>query len=154
MGSPASADDASGAQGRGEDVCGLCGGHRAHRQPRNRRDQEVQIFVAVLGASSYTYVEAQPSQGLEHWIGGHVRALAFFDGVPLVVVPDNLKSGVKHPCCYEPDLNPSYQELARHYGCAVIPTRVRKPRDKGRYTELDAVGEFLNSWRQQDRIKR
>lgn len=89
----------------------------------------VQIFVAVLGASSYTYAEAQPSQELEHWIGCHVRALTFFDGVPLVVVPDNLKSGVKHPSRYEPDLNPSYQELAQHYGFAVIPARVRRPRD-------------------------
>jgi transposase len=93
---------------------------------------QMQIFVAVLGASSYTYVEAQPSQELEHWIGCHVRALAFFDGVPLVVVPDNLKSGVKHPSRYEPDLNPSYQELAQHYGFAVIPARVRKPRDKAK----------------------
>ena len=92
----------------------------------------MQILVAVLGASSYTYVEAQPSQELEHWIGCHVRALAFFDGVPLVVVPDNLKSGVKHPSRYEPDLNPSYQELAQHYGFAVIPARVRKPRDKAK----------------------
>ncbi len=95
--------------------------------PQTGEITQAQIFVAVLGASSYTYAEAQISQELEHWIGGHVRALAFFDGVPLVVVPDNLKSGVKHPSRYEPDLtsassvepNPTYQELARHYGFAV-----------------------------------
>ena len=100
--------------------------------PQTGEITQAQIFVAVLGASSYTYAEAQISQELEHWIGGHVRALAFFDGVPLVVVPDNLKSGVKHPSRYEPDLNPTYQELARHYGFAVIPARVRRPRDKAK----------------------
>ena len=100
--------------------------------PQTGEVTPAQIFVAVLGASSYTYAEAQVSQELEHWIGGHVRALAFIDGVPLVVVPDNLKSGVKHPSRYEPDLNPTYQELARHYGFAVIPARVRRPRDKAK----------------------
>jgi transposase len=100
--------------------------------PQTGEITPAQIFVAVLGASSYTYAEAQPSQELEHWIGGHVRALAFIAGVPLVVVPDNLKSGVKHPSRYEPDLNPTYQELARHYGFAVIPARVRRPRDKAK----------------------
>ncbi|MBM3126789.1 MAG: IS21 family transposase [Chloroflexi bacterium] len=100
--------------------------------PQTGEITQAQIFVAVLGASSYTYAEAQPSQELEHWIGGHVRALTFMDGVPLVVVPDNLKSGVKHPSRYEPDLNPTYQELARHYGFAVIPARVRRPRDKAK----------------------
>lgn len=100
--------------------------------PQTGEITQAQIFVAVLGASSYTYAEAQVSQELEHWIGGHVRALAFIDGVPLVVVPDNLKSGVRHPSRYEPDLNPTYQELARHYGFAVIPARVRRPRDKAK----------------------
>jgi transposase len=98
--------------------------------PHTGEITQARIFVAVLGASSYTYAEAQLSQELEHWIGGHVRALNFLKGVPLVVVPDNLKSGIKHPSRYEPDLNPSYQELAWHYGFAVIPARVRKPRDK------------------------
>jgi len=100
--------------------------------PETGEISRAQIFVAVLGASNYTYVEAQPSQELEHWIGGHIRALAFFGGVPQVVVPDNLKSGVKHASRYEPDLNPSYQEMAEYYGLAVIPTRVRKPRDKAK----------------------
>jgi transposase len=89
-----------------------------------------QVFVAVLPASSYTYVEVQPSQELHHWLAGHVRAFAFFGGAPKILRPDNLKSGVKKPNYYEPDLNPSYQELAEHYHVAVLPARVKKPRDK------------------------
>lgn len=89
-----------------------------------------QVFVATLPASNYTYVEAQPSQELAHWLGGHVRAFAFFGGVPRTICPDNLKSGVKTPNRYEPELNPSYQEMAEHYQVAVLPARVRKPRDK------------------------
>jgi transposase len=88
------------------------------------------VFVAVLPASNYTYAEVQPSQELCHWIGGHVRAMAFFGGAPKIVRPDNLKSGVKSPNYYEPELNPSYQELAEHYHMAVLPARVRHPRDK------------------------
>lgn len=90
------------------------------------------IFVAVLGASSYTYAEATMSQELADWIGAHVRAFEFFGGVSELVVPDNTKSGVLRACRYEPDLNPTYQEMARHYGVAVIPARPRKPRDKAK----------------------
>lgn len=93
---------------------------------------EAQVFVATMGASDYTYVEATASQSLPDWIGSHVRAFTFFGGVPEVIVPDNLKSGVKSPCYYEPDINPTYHEMARHYGVAVIPARVRKPRDKAK----------------------
>ena len=91
-----------------------------------------QIFVAVLGASSYTYAEASLTQTLPDWIGAHVRALAYFGGVPEVLVPDNLRSGVTRACRYEPDLNPTYAEWAQHYGVAVVPARVRKPRDKAK----------------------
>jgi transposase len=91
-----------------------------------------QIFVAVQGASSYTYAEATWSQSLPDWIGSHVRALAYMDGVPEVVVPDNLRSAVIKAHRYEPDLNPSYQDLAQHYGMAIVPARVRKPRDKAK----------------------
>ena len=91
-----------------------------------------QIFVAVLGASNYTYAEATWTQGLPDWIGAHVRAFAFFGGVPEIVVPDNLRSGVSTRLRYEPDLNPTYPELADHYGVAVVPARVRKPRDKAK----------------------
>jgi transposase len=88
------------------------------------------VFVATLPASSYTYAEIQPSQELPHWLGGHVRAFGFFGGVPQTICPDNLKSGVKTPNRYEPELNPSYQEMAEYYHVAVLPARVRKPRDK------------------------
>lgn len=91
-----------------------------------------QIFVAVLGASGYTYAEATWTQSLPDWIGSHSRAFEFFGGVPEIVVPDNLKSGVHHPHLYEPDINPTYHELAAHYGVAVIPARSRKPRDKAK----------------------
>ena len=91
-----------------------------------------QIFVAVLGASNYTYAEATWSQDLADWIGAHVRAFAFFGGVPEILVPDNLASGVSKAHRYEPDLNPTYAELAAHYGVAVIPARVRRPRDKAK----------------------
>lgn len=89
-----------------------------------------ETFVAVLPASNYIYVEIQASQELCHWLGGHVRALDFFGGVPQMVRPDNLKSGVKSAHRYEPELNPSYQEFAEHYQLAVLPARVRRPKDK------------------------
>jgi transposase len=89
-----------------------------------------QVFVAALPASSYTYAEIQPSQELCHWLAGHVRAFAFFGGLPKIIRPDNLKSGIKSPNRYEPETNPSYQELAEHYGLAIIPACVRKPKDK------------------------
>jgi transposase len=100
--------------------------------PETGEVSQAQVFVAVQGASSYTYAEAQPSQEMPNWIGGHVRALAFFGGVTQIIVPDNLTQGVKHPCRYEPDLNPTYLEMAQHYGVAIIPARVRKPRDKAK----------------------
>ena len=89
-----------------------------------------QVFVATFGASGYTYVEVTASQMMDDWLSSHVRAPAFFGGVPRVLVPDNLKVGVKHPSFYEPELNRAYADLARHYGIAVIPARVRKPKDK------------------------
>lgn len=90
------------------------------------------VFVAVLGASNYTFAEATWSQALPDWLGSPVRAFAFLEGVPAAVVPDNLKSAVQPPPRYDPDLNPSYQDLARHYGVVVLPARVRKPRDKAK----------------------
>ena len=90
------------------------------------------LFVAVLGASSYTFAEATPGQDLSCWIGSHIRALEFLGGVPEIAVPDNTKTGVKHPCRYEPELNATYRELAEHYGFAVIPARPYKPRDKAK----------------------
>lgn len=100
--------------------------------PHSGEVRQAQIFVAVLGASNYTYAEANWSQDLPNWTGAHVRAFTFIGGVPEIVVPDNLKAGVKHPCRYEPDLNPTYQDLAQHYGTAVIPARPRKAKDKAK----------------------
>jgi len=91
---------------------------------------EAQIFVGALGLSSYTFAEATKSQDLESWLGSHCRMFCFFGGVPEIIVPDNLKSGVTKACYYEPDINPSYHALAEHYDTCVIPTRVRKPKDK------------------------
>jgi len=100
--------------------------------PQTGEISEAQIFVAVLGASNYTFAEATLSQNLSDWLGSHRRAFEFLGGVPELVIPDNLKSAVSKPCRYEPDLNPSYQELAEHFGTAVIPARVRKPKDKSK----------------------
>ena len=93
---------------------------------------EAAVFIAALGASSYTFAEASPSQELPFWILSHVRAFEFLGGVPEILVPDNLKAGVTNPCRYEPDINPTYQELAEHYGTVVIPARVRRPKDKAK----------------------
>lgn len=94
--------------------------------------REGSIFVSVLGASNYTFAEAVWRRDLASWIGSHVRAVEFFGGAATVTIPDNWKTGVKNPCYYEPDLNPTYQDWAEHYGTVIIPARVRKPRDKAK----------------------
>jgi transposase len=93
---------------------------------------QAQVFVAAMGASSYTYAEATWTQTLPDWIGSHTRALAFFGGVPAQLVPDNPKVGVDRANWYEPGLNRTYLDMATHYGTAILPTRVRKPRDKAK----------------------
>jgi transposase len=104
---------------------------------------EAQVFVAVLGASNYTYCEATWTQSIPDWISSHTRAFEFFGGVPELIIPDNLKSGISKACRYEPDLNPSYQEMATHYGCAVVPTRVRRPRDKAK---VEVAVQVVERW--------
>lgn len=91
-----------------------------------------QIFVAVMGASHYVFCEATLSQRLPDWLGSHARAFAFLGGVPAMVVPDNLKSGVTKACRYDPDINPAYNQLAAHYGTAIVPARPLKPQDKAK----------------------
>ncbi len=91
---------------------------------------QTQIFVAVLGASNYTFAEATMTQTLPDWINSHCRALKFFGGVPELSVPDNLKNCTILANRYEPDINPTYHDLAKHYGFAIMPARVRKPKDK------------------------
>lgn len=93
---------------------------------------EVEIFVMALGASSYTFAEATLTQQLCDWIGSHVRAFEFFGGVAEILVPDNLLSGVTKAHRYEPEINLSYQEMASHYGVAIIPARVMTPQDKSK----------------------
>lgn len=105
--------------------------------------REAEVFVAVLGASSYTFAEATWDQSLANWISSHVRAFEYFGGVPKMVVPDNLKSGVSKACRYEPDINPTYHDLAVHYGTVIIPARVRKPKDKAK---VEAGVQVVERW--------
>ncbi len=91
-----------------------------------------QLFVAALGASSYTYAEATWTQSLADWIGSHTRAFNFIGGVAGMVVCDNLKSGITKACFYEPAVNRSYAEMATHYRTAIVPARPYKPRDKAK----------------------
>ncbi len=102
------------------------------------------LFVAALGASSYTYAEARWTESLPDWIGAHVNALDFLGGVMKAAVPDNLKVGITKPSRYEPGINRTYQELADHYGFVVLPARVRKPRDKAKVeTAVGIVTRYL-----------
>ena len=95
-------------------------------------ERHAHIFVAVLGASNYTYAEARWSEALPEWVGAHVNAFTAIAGVPGAVVCDNLKAGVTATCRYEPGINRTYQDLATHYDTAILPTRPRKPRDKAK----------------------
>lgn len=90
------------------------------------------IFVAILGASNYTYVEATWDQKLPNWIASHVRAFEFFGGVPSLLVPDNLRSAVTKASRYEPTINQTYADLALHYSTAILPARPYKPKDKAK----------------------
>ncbi|WP_419594206.1 IS21 family transposase, partial [Thiolapillus sp.] len=94
--------------------------------------RHAQVFVGVLGASSYTFAEATWTQSLPDWIGSHQRMLRFFGGVPELLVPDNLKAAVTQACRYAPKINTTYTELATHYGTAVLPARPYKPKDKAK----------------------
>jgi transposase len=102
----------------------------------DRRSGEVhlwaELFVAVLGTSNYLYAEAVASQELPSWIGAHVHAFEFFGAAPRIVVCDNLRSGVTRAHRYEPDINATYQEMAAHYGVAIIPAGQGKARDKAK----------------------
>lgn len=100
--------------------------------PQTGEVRDAQVFVGVLGASNYTYLEATWTQQLPDWLGSHVRMFEDFGGCPALLVPDNLKSGVSRACRYDPDLNPSYRQLAEHYQVAVMPARPKKPKDKAK----------------------
>ncbi|MCX5827161.1 MAG: IS21 family transposase [Deltaproteobacteria bacterium] len=109
--------------------------------PETGETREAVLFLSSLGASSYTYAWASLSQDLSSWIEANVRALTFFGGVPEILVPDNLKTGIKRPCYYEPDINPTYHKMAQHYGTVVIPARIRKPKDKAKVESAVLVAE-------------
>ncbi len=109
--------------------------------PQTGEVVEVELFVGALGASSYTYAEATPSQDLETWVGVHQRMLDYFGGSSEIWVPDNLRSGVSWADRYEPGINRTYADLAAHYGAVVIPARVRKPKDKAKVESAVLVAQ-------------
>ena len=111
--------------------------------PKTGVVRTAQIFVASLGVSSYTFAEATWSQAEADWISSHVRAFSFYEGTPRIVVPDNLKVGITSPHRYDPEINRTYQELANHYHIAVIPARVRKPRDKAK---AESAVQVVERW--------
>jgi transposase len=102
-----------------------------------------QIFVAVMGASNFSYVEATWTQGLGDWIAAHTHAFAAIDGVPHLLVPDNTKVAVIKACLYEPQVNRTYAEMAAHYGTAVLPARPYRPRDKAK---VEACVLIVERW--------
>lgn len=101
------------------------------------------LFVSVLGASNYTFAEVFHDQSSESWCTGQAHAFQFFDGVPEVVVPDNPKAAINKPCRHEPEINQAFQSMASHFGCAVIPARVRKPKDKAK---VEAAVGIVTRW--------
>jgi transposase len=103
--------------------------------------REARLFIAALGASSYTFAWAAFSEDLPSWIEANARAFSFYGGVPAILVPDNLKSGVTKPCYYEPEINPTYHKFACHYGTVVIPARRLKPKDKAKAESAVQVAE-------------
>ncbi|MDF5000260.1 IS21 family transposase, partial [Vibrio parahaemolyticus] len=109
-----------------------CGPRLQVVNPDTGEVREAEVFVATLGASNYTYVEAFPSQGKSYWLEAHANAFEHFGGVPHLLVPDNLRSAVSKANRYEPRLNDSYQKLANHYQTAVMPARPYKPKDKAK----------------------
>lgn len=100
--------------------------------PSTGEVREVELFVAVLGASHWAYAEATETQRAEDFMGAHVRCLTQLGGVPKIAVPDQLRSAVGKPCAYEPTIARTYGELARHYGIAIVPARPGKPKDKAK----------------------
>jgi transposase len=100
------------------------------RDTDNGQAIKAYIFVAVLPYSGYTYVEAFLSQDQQAWILAHVNAYGYFGGVTRILVPDNLKTGITRHTRHETVVNKTYQEMAEHYRTAVLPARIRSPKDK------------------------
>jgi transposase len=102
------------------------------QDPSSGGVRDAQLFVACLGASNYSYAEATWTQNLADWISCHIHAYEYIQGVPQATVPDNLRSGVSRACRYDPDINPTYLDMAQFYGTAIVPARKGKPRDKAK----------------------
>ena len=111
--------------------------------PKTGEVTSAKLFVATLGASNYTYVEAVRREDLPTWVQCHVNALRYFGGATELWVPDNPKVGVTKADRYEPELNPTYRDLAEHYGVAVIPARVRRPKDKAK---VEVAVQIAQRW--------
>jgi len=103
--------------------------------------RKAQIFVAVLGASNFTYAQATWTQGIADWIGSHISALEAIGGVPALLVPDNTKVAVIKACLYDPQINRTYADMAAHYGTAILPARPRRPRDKAKVEQAVLIVE-------------
>lgn len=101
------------------------------------------LFVCTLGASNFTFADLYWDESAESWCNGHAAAFAYFDGCPKIVVPDNPKPAVTKACPYEPDINPSFAQMAAHYNVVVIPARVRKPKDKAK---VEAAVGLATRW--------
>lgn len=112
---------------------------------RTGEAREAKLFVMTLGASSYTYAEASLTQRLQDFVGSTIRAFEFDGGIPHVIVPDQLRSAVKRPDRYEPDINTTYLEFARHYRTTVVPARPRKPKDQSEGRDRSAGCSALDS---------
>ena len=117
----------------------LCG--KTPTDPSTGELREVELFVAALGASNLTYAEALESQKVAHWVAAHTRALDYFQGVPEMVVPDQLRSAVTGPCRYEPEIQRTFEEWGRHYGTVILPARPAHPRDKAKVEAAVLVAE-------------
>ena len=114
--------------------------------PNSGKEREVEVFVAILGASELTYVEASESQKTDDWIRSNERALWYFDGVPAALVPDNLKPAVTKSDPYEPGINLLFDDFARHYGMVIVPARVAKARDKDHASNCTSLRVFVSSF--------
>jgi transposase len=111
--------------------------------PASGNERRAHVFVAVWGASNFTYAEATWGETKADWIGAHVSALAYAAGVPALLVPDNPRALIGEANRYEPEPNRTYQALAEHYGCAILPARPRKPRDKAK---VEAGVQLVERW--------
>ena len=130
--------------GAGEKLFVDYAGHTASVvDPKTGEIREAQIFVGVLGASNFTYAEATWTQSMVDWTASHVRMFEYIGGVCRALIPDNLRSGVTRACRYDPDVNPTYQELAVHYGTTVLPARPGEPRDKAK---VETAVQIVERW--------